>query len=262
MAETPDKQMSFWDHLEVLRWSILRCVIVFFVVLVGMFILLPAIFEPFILGPASGDFFLYRFIGRLLGGSKAAEWLTATDFHVEIISIRVTTQFLTHISTAASLALIVTFPYLMFETWRFIAPALFPNEKRNVSFAFLLGTLMFFLGCALGYMVIFPFTLRFLTQYTIASSIVNQISLDSYMHTFTTLILIMGIVFELPLLTWLLSKLGLITKAFLRKYRRHAVVVLLILAAWITPTGDPFTLAVMFVPLYLLYEFGVLLAVK
>ena len=100
------------------------------------------------------------------------------------------------------------------------------------------------------------------TRASIASSIVNQISLDSYMHTFTTLILIMGIVFELPLLTWLLSKLGLITKAFLRKYRRHAVVVLLILAAWITPTGDPFTLMVMFLPLYLLYEFGILLAVK
>lgn len=254
--------MSFWDHLEVLRWSIIRAGIVYFIALVGMFIALPHIFDSFILGPASGDFFLYRWIGRLLGEGKAAAWLTATDFRVEIISIRVTTQFMTHISCAASLALIITFPYLVYETWRFVAPALYPDEKKNFSFAFVLGTLMFFLGCALGYTVIFPFTLRFLTQYTIAEGIVNQISLDSYMHTFTTLILVMGIVFELPLLTWLLSRLGLVTKGFLRKYRRHAVVILLILAAGITPTGDPFTLLVMFLPLYLLYELGIFLAVK
>lgn len=254
--------MSFWDHLEVLRWSIIRCTAVLFVALVALFIVLPYIFDSFILGPASGDFFLYRWIGKLLGGNRAAEWLTATDFRVDIISIHVTTQFMTHISAAFSLALVVTFPYLMFEAWRFIAPALFPDEKKNVGFAFLLGTGMFYLGCALGYTVIFPFTLRFLTQYTIGTGIVNQISLDSYMHTFTMLILVMGLVFEMPLLVWLLSRLGVLTKAVLKKYRRHAVVVLLILAAWITPTGDPFTLMVMFVPLYLLYEFGILLAVK
>ena len=262
MAEPSDKQMSFWDHLEVLRWSILRSGIVFFVVLVGMFIALPYIFDDFILGATSGDFFLYRWLGKLMGGNRAAEWLTATDFQVEIISIHVTTQFMTHISCAASLALIVTFPYLMYETWRFIAPALYPGEKKNVSFAFVLGTGMFFLGCAVGYTVIFPFTLRFLTQYTIGTGIVNQISLDSYMHTFTMLILVMGIVFEMPLLVWLLSRLGILSKATLKKYRRHAIVALLILAAAITPTGDPFTLMVMFIPLYLLYEFGILLAVK
>ena len=262
MSGAPDKEMSFWDHLEVLRWSLFRAGGVLIVAVIGCFIALPYIFDSFILGPCSGDFFLYRWIGSLMGGNRATQWLTATDFTVNIISINVTTQFMTHIKAAFSLALVVTFPYLMYEIWRFIAPALFPDEKKNVSSAFLLGTVMFFLGCALGYTVIFPFTLRFLTQYTIGSGIVNQISLDSYMHTFTTMILIMGIVFEMPLLVWLLSRLGVLTKATLKKYRRHAIVVLLILAAWITPTGDPFTLMVMFLPLYLLYEFGILLAVK
>ena len=262
MAESSDKEMTFWDHLEVLRWSILRSLIVLLAALVVCIAVLPYIFDSFILGPTDGNFFLYRWLGKLMGGARATQWLTATDFKVDIISINVTTQFMTHLSAAFYLSLILVFPYLMYELWRFIAPALFPNEKKNVGHAFLLGTGMFYLGCALGYTVIFPFTLRFLTQYSIAQGIVNQISLDSYMHTFTTMILIMGIVFELPLLTWLLSKLGIITKAFLKQYRRHAVVVLLILAAAITPTGDPFTLLVMFLPLYLLYEFGILLAVR
>ena len=113
---------------------------------------------------------------------------------------------------------------------------------------------MFFLGCAVGYFLVFPFTFRFLTEYQLSPLITNQISLTSYMGNFLMLIFVMGIVFELPLLAWLLSKLGLVTKTFFRKYRKHAVVVLLVLSAVITPTGDPFTLMIVFLPLYLLYE--------
>ena len=116
---------------------------------------------------------------------------------------------------------------------------------------------MFFLGCAVGYGLVFPFTFRFLTEYQLSPTIVNQISLNSYMSNFLMLILIMGLVFELPLLAWLLSRLGLVTRSFFRKYRRHAVVILLVLAAVITPTGDPFTLMIVFLPLYLLYELGI-----
>lgn len=138
-------------------------------------------------------------------------------------------------------------------------PALFENERRSVGLAFLGGTVMFFLGCAVGYCLVFPFTFRFLTEYQLSASIVNQISLNSYMGNFLMLVFVMGIVFELPLLAWLLSKLGLVNKTFFRTYRRHAVVILLVLSAVITPSGDPFTLMVVFLPLYLLYELGILI---
>ena len=121
---------------------------------------------------------------------------------------------------------------------------------------------MFYLGCALGYSLVFPFTFRFLTEYQLSEAITNQISLSSYMGNFMMMILVMGIVFEMPLLVWILSGLGVVTKDFLRKFRRHAVVVLLVLAAIITPSGDPFTLMTVFMPLFLLYEFGIVLAKK
>ena len=166
-------------------------------------------------------------------------------------------RFLTHISTSFWFALVLIFPYLTFEIWRFVQPALFDNEKKSVGLAFAFGTFMFFLGCAVGYFLVFPFTFRFLTEYQLSPLITNQISLTSYMGNFLMLIFVMGIVFELPLLAWLLSKLGLVTKTFFRKYRKHAVVVLLVLSAVITPTGDPFTLMIVFLPLYLLYELSI-----
>ena len=252
--------MSFWDHLEELRWSLVRVIAVLLAFVVGWFTVLPSIFHAFILGPTSGDFFLYRFLSRLSGMGDFFPSLAQDDFQVEIINIHVTSQFMTHISTSFCLAFVCTFPYLMFEIWRFIRPALYESESRHCRIAFTGGTLMFFLGCAVGYSVVFPFTFRFLTEYQLSAAIVNQISLNSYMDNFFLLILVMGVVFELPMLIWILSRLGLVTRSFLKTYRKHAVVLLLVLAAFITPTGDPFTLMIVFLPLYLLYEFGIRLA--
>ena len=128
--------------------------------------------------------------------------------------------------------------------------------------AFLFGTVMFFLGCAVSYCFIFPFTFRFLAEYQLSDQITNQISLNSYMSTFLGMVFMIGLVFELPLLAWLLSKIGILRRQFLQKYRRHAIVILLILAAFITPTGDPITLSLVFIPLYLLYELSVLVVKK
>ena len=164
---------------------------------------------------------------------------------------------MTHISTSFWFALVAIFPYIIYEIWKFIAPALYDNEKRSVRTAFLFGTLMFFIGCAVSYSFIFPFTFRFLTEYQISGQITNQISLNSYMSTFLGMVFIMGLVFELPLLAWLLSKIGVLNREFLKKYRKHAVVILMILAALITPTGDPITLSLVFLPLYLLYEISI-----
>ena len=246
--------MSFWDHLEVLRWALFRSACVLAVIMVGTFIAMPYIFDRFILAPTSNDFFTYRLINRIGGGMVTL----SPDFDVQIININVASQFMTHISTSISLAAVIAFPYFIWEIWKFIEPALFEDEVKHLRPAFLGGTVMFYVGCAIGYLLVFPFTFRFLVEYNLSSSITNQINLQSYIDNFTMLILVMGIVFEMPLLAWLLSLMGILRKSFLREHKRHAVVVLLVSAAIITPSGDPFTLMLVFVPLYVLYELSIL----
>ncbi|MDE6306084.1 MAG: twin-arginine translocase subunit TatC, partial [Muribaculaceae bacterium] len=249
--------MSFWGHLEALRWVILRGVIALFLCLVACFIAMPYLFDHFVLAPTSSDFFLYRCLSGIKGDGVWIPDFSSDSYRVDLINIRVASQFMTHVTTSFWFAVILVFPYLIYQLWTFIKPALYNNERHNVSIAFAGGTFMFYLGCAVGYCIVFPFTFRFLSQYQISETIVNQISLDSYMSTFLMLILVMGVVFELPLLAWLLGHLGVINKRFLKQYRRHAVVVLLILAAVITPTSDPFTLMMVFLPLYMLYELSI-----
>ena len=244
-----EQTMSFWDHLEVFRGSLVRIVIILLIFMVGCFFAMPYIYNPVILGPTHGDFFLYRWVPLFKEG-----------FSCDIININVASQFMTHVTTSFWLALVLSFPVVMWEIWKFVSPALYKNESRPVGFAFLFGTGMFYLGCAVGYCIIFPFMFRFLTEYQLSAEITNQINLNSYMHSFLMMIFVMGLVFELPLLIWLLSRLGLVNKQFLRKYRRHAIVILMVLAAFITPSGDPFTLMITFTPLYLLYELGIFLA--
>ena len=252
-----DAGLTFWGHLEVLRWALVRVAVVVFVAMVGWFIVMPDIFKPFVLGPTTSDFFLYRLLGVLGGWIPFLPDFSNDAFRVDIININVASQFMTHITTSFWFALVTAFPYLIYEIWKFISPALYDNEKGSIGLAFTFGTGMFYLGCAGGYTVIFPFTFRFLTEYQLSAEITNQISLNSYMGTFLMMVFVMGLVFEIPLLAWVMSKLGLIDKEFLIRYRRHAVVVMLILAAAITPTGDPFTLSIVFIPLYLLYELAI-----
>ena len=246
--------MSFWDHLEVLRWAVFRSACVLMVIMIGTFIAMPYIFDRFILAPTNNDFFTYRWLNAI--GRCIVK--LSPDFDVQIININVASQFMTHISTSISLAAVIAFPYFIWEIWRFIEPALFEDEVKHLKPAFLGGTLMFYVGCAIGYMLVFPFTFRFLVEYNLSPNITNQINLQSYIDNFTMLILVMGIVFEMPLLAWLLSLFGILKKSFLREYKKHAIVILLISAAIITPSGDPFTLMLVFIPLYVLYELSIL----
>lgn len=258
---TSDGEMTFWDHLEVLRWSLFRVLIVLLVVLVGCFIAMPHIFDAFVLGPTDGNFFIYRWFAKLGGGVSVKGVMpdfSNDSFHVEIININVATQFLTHITTSFWFSLVLIFPYLIFEIWKFISPALFPHEKSSVKKAFIFGGGLFYVGCAVGYILVFPLTFRFLTQYQIGETVMNQISLNSYMTNFLTLVFIMGLVFEMPMLAWILSSMNILHKSFLKNYRKMAVVVLLVLSALITPSGDPFTLTIVFLPLFLLYELSIL----
>ena len=252
--EAQEGAMSFWDHLEVLRWALFRSACVLMVIMVGTFIAMPYIFDRFILAPTNNDFFTYRWLNAIGRGIVKL----SPDFDVQIININVASQFMTHISTSISLAAVIAFPYFIWEIWRFIEPALFEDEIKHLRPAFLGGTLMFYIGCAIGYALVFPFTFRFLVEYNLSPNITNQINLQSYIDNFTMLILVMGIVFEMPLLAWLLSLFGILKKSFLREYKKHAVVVLLISAAIITPSGDPFTLMLVFVPLYVLYELSII----
>lgn len=246
--------LTFWDHLEELRWTILRSIVALFVFAILGFLAMPYIYDSIIMGPTSADFFLYKYLCKITSAIPFLPDFCDDNFHVDIINIKLASQFFRHMSTSFWLALILTFPYLVFEIWRFIRPALYDSEKKSIRWVFVFGTLMFFIGCLVGYCLVFPMTFRFLATYQLSEAITNQISLDSYMDNFLMLIFIMGLVFELPLLSWLLSQLGLLNRSFFRKYRRHAIVALLVLAAFITPSSDPFTLSVVFFPLYFLFE--------
>ena len=256
-AQQGDEVQSFWSHLDELRRALMRLAGVLIVALVALFVAMPYLFDRVILAPTEGDFLLYRWVGALAGSDSP---LADPHFSVGLINVRLASQFLTHLSASFWLALLLSFPYLIYEVWRFIRPALYPYERRSVRIALWSSTGLFYLGCAVGYLVVFPLTFRFLATYTLSPSIENTLSLDSYMGNFLGLIFVMGLAFELPMLCRLLSAIGIITRDGLRRYRRHMVVALLLIAAFITPSGDPFTLAVVFAPLYLLYEAGICIA--
>lgn len=252
-------EMTFWDHLEELRKVLFRVIGVWMVLATGYFIAMPYLFDNVILAPCQNDFVLYdvlRYIGRTF--DLTDEFFTQ-EFQVKLVNINLAAPFFIHMSTAFWMSVVTAMPYIFFEIWRFINPALYPNEKKGVGKALTIGTGMFFIGVLLGYFMVFPLALRFLTNHQLSSQIENMLSLNSYIENFMMLVLCMGLAFELPLVTWLLSLLGLVNKSVLREYRRHAVVVIVIAAAIITPTGDPFTLSVVAIPLYLLYEMSILM---
>lgn len=262
MAEDKLQEMSFWDHIDALRAVLFRVLIVLVVAAIGLFFLMPYLFDNVILAPCHGDFVLYRLFEHMTASVPWLPQFSTEGFQVELINIKLASQFFIHMSSSFWLALVLTFPVVLYQLWTFIAPALYPHERHGVKTAFLIGCVMFFLGVAVGYFVVFPVTLRFLDDYHVSQLVPNQISLDSYMDTFLMLIFVMGVIFELPLLAWLLGNLRILHRGIFRNYRRHAVVALLALAAIITPTGDPFTLMVVFLPIYLLYEVSAYLVPK
>ncbi len=258
-----ERELSFWDHLDVLRWLLFRVICAWVILAVGFFIIMPDFFDKIILAPCYSDFVLYdllRWIGLQL--HLTDPFFTQDDFEVHLQNINLASQFFTHITTSFLMAVVVTAPYLVYEIWRFVRPALYPNELKGVRKAFSLGTVFFFLGVAVGYFLIFPLALRFLSTYQLSAAIENEISLNSYIDNFMMLVLMMGVAFELPLVTWLLSLIGLVTRSFLREYRRHAILLIVIFAAVITPTGDPFTLSAVSLPLYMLYELSIFMVKK
>ncbi|MGL5318544.1 MAG: twin-arginine translocase subunit TatC [Bacteroidales bacterium] len=257
-----EKEMTFWDHLDELRGVLIRSLICIICLMIVFFIFMPDIFDQIILAPCRGDFYLYGLLCKANQYVGVLPDFCGDNFKVNLINIKLASQFMTHMTTSFSFGLLFSFPFVLYQFWGFVSPALYSHEKRSIAFAFVLGNILFLLGVFVGYSVVFPMTLRFLVQYQLSALIENQLSLDSYMSNFITLIFVIGIFFEMPLLSMILSKLGFLKRSFFNEYRRHAVVATLIAAALITPSGDPFTLGVVFVPLYMLWELSALFVRK
>lgn len=246
--------MSFWEHLDSLRWMLLRILGVVAGWFVVFFLLMPTLFDGFVLAPCRNDFVTYRWLRQVQEKAMPSLAGQFEEFHVDLINIQLATQFFLHFSTALWFAVICSVPFILWQIWRFVRPALYENERKGMGTAFFLSSFFFYLGAALGYWLVFPLTLRFLVGYELSSLIPNTLTLSSYMDNFLMLILFMGLAFQLPLLLSLLHRIGILSRRHLVSHRRHAFVVLLVLSAIITPTGDPFTLLLVALPLYLLYE--------
>lgn len=243
-------QLSFWEHLEVLRRCLFRILAVTLVAGIVAFCFKSLLFTV-VLAPKSPDFVTYRLFERLVGPLQ--------PFQVDLVNIELAQQFIIHMKMALWMGLILVSPYVLYVLFGFVAPALYEAEKKYVVKAVSGGYVMFLLGVLLNYFLIFPLTFRFLGTYQVDPSVGNVISLGSYVSTLLMLSLAMGVVFELPVLCWLLAKMGIMKAAFMKKYRRHSIVVIVVLAAVITPTGDAFTLSLVALPIYLLFELSVLI---
>lgn len=242
--------MTFWDHLDVLRGSLLRMAAVTVACAVVAFAFKDAVFAA-ILAPKHDDFILYRLLAGVSG------WLadgSPSSFHVELINTGLAEQFKIHVKTSLYVGLMAASPYCLYELFRFVSPGLYPKERRYGVRAVVSGYVMFLLGVALCYFLIFPLTFRFLGTYQVSPDVENLITLQSYMDTLLVMCFLLGILFELPIVCWVLGKLGILRRTFMRRYRKHAVVVILVVSTIITPTSDIFTLCIVALPICLLYE--------
>ena len=245
MESESGQTMTFWDHLDELRGVIVRALVVTMLAAAVAFVMKDELFAV-VLAPRTSDFITYRLMG-------------VEPFSIHLMNTGLTEQFMIHLKTAMYAGVLVASPYIIYILFGFIAPALYDNERRYATLLCTSGYLMFMLGTALNYLLIFPLTLKFLGTYQVSADVANMLTLQSYMDTLLMMNLVMGIVFELPVVSWILGKMGLINAQVMCTMRRHAVVVILIVAAIITPTTDAFTLFVVALPIWLLYELSIVI---
>ncbi|MBR7030598.1 MAG: twin-arginine translocase subunit TatC [Prevotella sp.] len=237
--------MTFWDHLDELRSVIIRILVITVVAAAVAFCLKEELFAV-VLAPRTSDFITYRLMG-------------VEPFNIHLMNTGLTEQFMIHLKTAMYAGVLVVSPYIIWQFFRFISPALYDNERKYATLLCTSGYLMFMLGTALNYFLIFPLTVKFLGTYQVSPDVANMLTLQSYMDTLIMMCLVMGIVFELPVVSWILGRTGLVNRQMMRSMRRHAVVVILVVAAIITPTTDAFTLFIVALPIWLLYEVSILI---
>ena len=255
-GEEIPSESSFWEHLEVLRRMIFRILIVLSLLFVLVFINYDFVFNNILLAPSNSNFITYRLLKHLLTMFGFAN-LAVGDFQITLINYELSGQFMIQLSGSFLVATIVSLPYLIYELWRFVRPALSISESRYFGWLFFSASFLFYLGAMVSYFIILPMTIRFLGSYQVSALIANQISIQSYFNALIILVLSLGLTFEMPILAYFLSKLGVISKQLLASGRRYAFVIILVVAAIITPTTDPFTLMAVTLPLYLLYEVSI-----
>lgn len=245
-ADKPSEQevtLTFWDHLDELRAVLIRILVITAIAAVAAFCLKEELFAV-VLAPRSSDFITYRVMG-------------VEPFCINLMNTGLTEQFMIHLRTALYAGVLAALPYILYQLFRFVSPALYDHERRYATLLVGSGYMMFMMGTLLNYLLIFPLTVKFLGTYQVSPDVANMLTIQSYIDTLLMMNFVMGIVFELPVVCWLLGKMGLVTAQIMSQWRRHAVVVILIVAAIITPTTDAFTLFLVALPIWLLYEMSI-----
>jgi sec-independent protein translocase protein TatC len=254
-----EAEMSFFDHIDVLRKHLLRVAVVVLVFTAGAFYYTDFIFNTIIMGPKNPSFWTYRMMCHLVAKfpSVFGQDFCITKIDAKIINTEMAGQFTLQLNSCVMVGIILGIPYLLFELWLFVKPALHETERKSASGFVLFASSLFFLGILFGYYLICPLSINFLTNFTVSPDIQNTFTIDSYLSSVMTLTLGSGVIFQLPVIIYILSKLGIMTPAFMRASRRYSTVIILIIAAVVTPTADPYTMLIVAMPLFLLYEFSI-----
>ena len=240
---SPSEYASFWDHLDELRSRLVRMVLVVVAFSIVAFLFKEPLFSV-ILAPRSSAFVSYRLLG-------------VPTFAIHLINTGLTEQFMVHMRTSLYVGVLVASPYIIYELFRFVSPGLYDNERRYALWIVGSAYVMFMLGTLLNYFLVFPLTVRFLGTYQVSADVANMLTLQSYIDTLISMSFLMGVLFELPVVCWLMGRMGVISSQMMCTYRRHAIVAILVLAAIVTPTTDIFTLFVVALPIWLLYELSI-----
>ena len=256
--ENSSMQMTFWGHLEVLRKMFFKIGAVVVLVAVAVFVFKEAVWR-ILLAPRSSDFVLYQYLQKIIDYFGLP--LQLGKFDIQLISTELASQFMLHLQTSVYLALVAASPYIFYKLFQYISPALYSHEKKYSVLLIISSYFLFALGLLINYFLIFPFSFRFLGTYQVDGSIANTITLSSYVSSFITLSLVMGLVFQIPILAYFLGKLNLITASMLKKYRRYAFFIIVVVAAIITPP-DIFSCILTTIPMYLLYELSIFVIKK
>ncbi len=260
MGKMDSEGMSFLDHLEELRWHIIRAVIAVLILAIAAFVSKSFVFDVIVLGPSRSGFLTNRLLCDL-GAMFNINALCINKDEIKIQNISMAGQFMSHIKISIIGGILAAFPYVFYEFWRFVRPALYQNEKKVTIGAVTIISILFFMGVLFGYYVICPLSVNFLYSYTVSDVAENNIKLMSYVSTVASISLSTGLMFELPVLVYFFTKIGLLTPSFLRKYRKHALIIILLLSAIITPP-DMFSQVLVSFPLLLLYELSIIVSRK
>jgi sec-independent protein translocase protein TatC len=255
-----EKEMSFLDHLEELRWHVVRSLAAVFVFFIVAFVKIEWIFTNIIFAPGRVDFPTFRWLCQLGKWVGSEEAFCVKDIPFKIQSRLMTGQFTMSITAAFVIGLIIAFPYVVFELWRFIRPGLYSKERKVSRGAVSAVSFLFLTGVLFGYYIMSPLMISFLANYQISDMIVNEFDITSYVGTIITVVFGCGLLFQLPVVIFFLTKVGIVTPRFLRQYRKHAIVIILIIGAIVTPSADPLSQALISFPLYLLYEISILIS--